>query len=109
MENKINDVLKTIGLEIGERFQVWDFRFGRWILNQQYLYYVDGNGNVMYSGGAYCHEISLKDLFNGTLKVRSTRTQLPKVPFPIIPTVNDLATSIDATGNKKVRFEECDG
>lgn len=105
MENKINDALKIIGLEIGERFQVWDFRFGRWILNQQYLYYVDDEGNVMYSSGICCHEITLKDLFNGSLKVRSTRTQLPKVPFPIIPTVNGIVSDIDIIGNKKTRVE----
>ena len=104
MENKINDALKIIGLEIGERFQVWDFCFGRWILNQ-YLYYIDTNGNVMYSSGTFCHAISLKDLFNGSLKVRSTRTQLPKVPFPIIPTVNGIVSDIDIIGNKKTRVE----
>lgn len=109
MGNKINDILNLIGLEVGERFQVFSFRFGKWQLDQQSLYYIDEKGNVMYSRGAYCHDYSLKDLFNGNLKTRSTRTQLPKVPFPIIPTINDLATSIDVSGNKKVKFEKCDG
>lgn len=108
MGNKINDILKLIGLEIGERFQVFSFQFGKWKLDQQSLCYIDEKGNVMYSRGACCYDFSLKDLFNGNLKARSTRTQLPKVPFPIIPTVNDLATSIDATGNKKTRVEEKD-
>ncbi|MBR5172924.1 MAG: hypothetical protein IKW14_05950 [Phascolarctobacterium sp.] len=108
MENKINDILKLIGLEVGERFQVFSFRFGKWKLDQQSLCYIDEKGNVMYSRGACCYDFSLKDLFNGNLKVRSTRTQLPKVPFPIIPAINKLENDIDVSGNKKVRFEECD-
>ena len=41
MENKINDILKLIGLEVGERFQVFSFRFGKWKLDQQSLCYID--------------------------------------------------------------------
>ena len=103
MENKINDILKLIGLKVGERIKVWHCKYGDWELEKSSTYHVNEKGFLVKDGHSW-NKWTTMDLFNGNLKFQSLYTQLPKIPFPIIPTINELENDIDVSGNKKVRL-----
>ena len=105
MENKINDILKLIGLKVGERIKVWHCKYGDWELEKSSTYHVNEEGVLVEDGNSW-NKWTTMDLFNGNLKFQSLHTQLPKIPFPVIPVVNEFVSDIDINGNEKIRLED---
>lgn len=103
--NKVAEVLSLLGLSVGERIKVWHCKHGDWELEKRSTYHVNEEGVLVEDGNSW-NKWTTMDLFNGNLKFQSLHTQLPKIPFPVIPVVNEFVSDIDINGNEKIKLED---
>ena len=103
--NKVAEVLSLLACPLVKKSRsgIVSTEIGNW--KKRSTYHVNEEGVLVEDGNSW-NKWTTMDLFNGNLKFQSLHTQLPKIPFPVIPVVNEFVSDIDINGNEKIKLED---